>query len=68
MVGVDVTRILPPREKEGEQMATGIRVPKALLERLDEIADAENYSRNEVIAHFLKWAVEQYEAEKKPRK
>jgi metal-responsive CopG/Arc/MetJ family transcriptional regulator len=65
---MDVTRILPPREKEGEQVATGVRLPKTLLDRLDEIGESENYSRNEVILHFLKWALEEYEAEKKPKR
>lgn len=68
MVGMDVTRILPPRDKESETVGTGVRLPKSLLARLDEIADDENYSRNEVIAHFLKWALEQYETEKKPKR
>lgn len=65
--------VLPPREKDGKQVNSGIRMPEDLLGRLQEIADAENYSRNEVIVYFLKWAVKAYEAEreedsKKPKR
>jgi hypothetical protein len=56
--------VLPPREKEGKQTQTGVRMPEALLQRLQEVADAENYSRNEVIVYFLKWALGAYEADK----
>jgi metal-responsive CopG/Arc/MetJ family transcriptional regulator len=41
-----------------------------MIERLDSIAEAEGYSRNEVVAHFLRWAIQQYEKEQsdKPAK
>jgi hypothetical protein len=60
--------VLPPREKEGKQVNTGIRMSEDLLQRLQEVAAAENYSRNEVIAYFLRWALKAYEAEREEEK
>lgn len=60
MRGVSVA-VLPPKT---ELSSTGIRVPKALLKRLEEIAGMEDYSRNEVILYFLEWALKEYEKEK----
>lgn len=60
--------VLPPREKEGKRVNTGVSLPEDLLRRLDEVAELENYSRNEVVMHFLRWALVEYEKEKRSKK
>lgn len=59
----EVSRILPPKEDEGEPLSTSLRIPKAILGRIDAVAKASNYTRTEVILHFLRWALEEYDAE-----
>jgi hypothetical protein len=69
------TVILPPK-KEPVLSASTVYLPKELWERLKEIADetkkedpdGKGYNRNEVIMHFLSWAVEQYTSERKKTK
>jgi len=39
-------------------------LPNCLWEELADIARLEGYSRNEVIAHFIRWSLAQYRAEK----
>lgn len=65
---VAVSRILPPKDPEGELVATSLRIPEALVKRLDVVAKESSYSRTEVILHFLRWALQEYEAEKRPKK
>jgi metal-responsive CopG/Arc/MetJ family transcriptional regulator len=52
-----------------------VRLPKSLIGELDEIAEQSNWSKNQVIIHFLRWARDEYrreraamDAEKKARK
>jgi predicted DNA-binding protein len=63
MPGVSVSRILPPKEF-GEAVTTSLRMPKGMMARLDAVAQESGYTRTEVILHFLKWALEEYEVEK----
>lgn len=58
--------VIPPRErKKGETIAqTPLRLPADMLRRVDEIADAEGYSRNEVLVLFVTWALAQHERER----
>jgi len=53
--------ILPPFE--GPAVPTSIRVPKKLLERLDEISRRSELTRSEVIVHILRWGCEQAESQ-----
>lgn len=73
-----VSPILPPKEDE-ELVPRTAYLPARMWERLSEIADEtkaagpkKGYSRNEVIIHFLNWALVEYEREKtmerKPKK
>lgn len=50
----------PKREPMG---STNIRIPQRILSRLDEIADGEDLSRNQLIAHFLEYAIGRYDEE-----
>ena len=54
--------MLPPKVRS---VGTSVRLPEDLLKRLDTIATETNRSRNEVIAELLRWAVKEYDAEKK---
>lgn len=61
-MGVVLSRILPP--PEGEAVGTSIRVPKAMLKRIDDVAEESGHSRTDVILHFLRWALQEYELER----
>lgn len=63
-----VRPILPPKENEGEPVTTSIRIPKGMLAKLDLIARESNYSRSEVMLHFFRWAIVEYDNEKKGKK
>jgi predicted DNA-binding protein len=65
---VDVSKILPPKQDEGELVTTSLRMPRVMIERLDSIAKESGYSRTEVMLHFVRWAIQEYEAEKKAGK
>ncbi len=67
MPGVSESRILPPKE-EGDTVTTSLRMPRAMIARLDEIADESGYSRTEVILHFCRWAIQEWEAERATKK
>lgn len=60
-----VTVLTPRDPRDKELRGTSVQLPVWLVTRLDEIAESDGYSRNEVVIHFLKWALEQYETEKK---
>lgn len=60
---VAVSRILPPKEKTEAMITTSLRAPRALLKELNDIADAEGRSRNDVMLHFWTWAIQEYRAE-----
>lgn len=62
-LGELVAPVLPPKET-GEKIAqTPLRLPASILARVDEIAEDEDYSRNEVLVHFVRWALGEYERE-----
>ncbi len=65
MRDVAVSRILPPREDEGESIGVSLRIPEALLKRIDAVAKEAGYSRTEVLLHFTRWAIQEYEAERR---
>ncbi len=48
-----------PRDKDQRQFS--VKLPVWLIDRLDEVADAEAYSRNEVIREALRSFVEEWE-------
>ena len=57
--------VLPPRDpRDADVRSSGIMLPNCLWEELADIARLEGYSRNEVIAHFIRWSLAQYRAEK----
>lgn len=60
-VGDEPKGILPPYE--GPLIQTGLRMPKALLARLDRIAKVSKHSRTDVIIHILRWGADQLEHE-----
>lgn len=64
----DTSRIIRPRADEGEPLSTSLRIPKKILERLDAVAKASNWTRTEVILEFLRWALEEHEEEEKKGK
>jgi metal-responsive CopG/Arc/MetJ family transcriptional regulator len=61
-----VSKILPPAE--GETTQFGIRAPISLVERLDAVAKESGHSRTDVVLHFLRWALQEYESEKKAKR
>ena len=56
-----VSRILPP--SEGATTQISLRMPNAILVKLDGIAEDSGHPRSDVIMHFLRWALQEYEAE-----
>ena len=67
--------ILPPK-REPKTRGSTVHLPDDVWERLDEIAEetraddpnGAGYSRNEVIAHFIRWAMREYETERRAKK
>lgn len=73
-VSEPVSSILPPKTTEKTRGST-VHLPDSMWERLDAISaetaeeDVEGgYSRNEVIQQFLRWAIREYEAERRAKK
>lgn len=61
--------VIPEKDpRDRETVSTGIQIPVWVRTRLEELAEAEGYSRNEIIVFLLKWGLEQYEAERKAKK
>ena len=66
--------ILPP--KGDKTRGSSVYLTDATWERLTEIAEqsksedphGKGYSRNEVIQHFLDWAIREYESERRAKK
>lgn len=56
----ELLKMLPPKRFKGEMTNTSVRLPGDLVKELDRIAEESNYSRSEVIHHFVAWAVEEY--------
>lgn len=65
---LDEEELLPekPAPKEPDATTT-VRVPVALLQRLDEIGEAEGLSRARLIKSFLQACVRSYDRRKKRR-
>lgn len=53
--------LIPPKPKPEETATSTVRLAKAMIAKLDEIAAALGYSRNEVIVLFLQWAITEHE-------
>lgn len=70
-----MTPILPPKG-EPKLVGRSVYLSEEMWDRLTAIADEtkkedpheKGYSRNEVIIHFLEWAIREYEAEKRAEK
>lgn len=67
--------VLPPKEDE-EMVGKSAYLPKSIWTRLGEIAEetkaddptGKGYSRNEVMIHFLRWAIREHETEQKTKR
>jgi hypothetical protein len=60
----DTVPILKPKDpKEADKRTSSVVLPNYLWDELQAIADAADYSRNEVIEEFLKWGIEQHRKE-----
>lgn len=57
--------ILPPPEKTRR---SSVSLPDEMWTRLDEIAEKTSYTRDTVIQHFLRWAIQEWEAEREGKK
>lgn len=55
--------ILEPKER-GDLEGLTVRLPKPMWAELQEVADTEHYSRNEVIIRFLRYAIDAHRKEK----
>lgn len=53
--------LLPPREKK---VRSSVGLPPSLWKELEDVAEAANYTRDDVIEEFLKWALAQWKAER----
>ena len=71
-VSETVSNILPPKG-EPRLRGSSVYLTEEMWERLEEISaeskaedpEGKGYSRNEVILQFLRWAVREYEAERR---
>jgi hypothetical protein len=64
MMGVaPVSMILPPKHKRGDTESVTMRFPRAMLKRVQVIADRSGHSRTEVVLHLLAWALDEYDRE-----
>lgn len=60
---VAVSRIFPPKENEGPNVTTSLRVPVMMIEKLDRIAKAEGCTRTEAMLHLWRFGIQEWEAE-----
>lgn len=58
MGGSRVSPIVP--EPPPEEVKTNLRCTVDQLQDVDDCADIQGWSRNQMMVHFLGWAVEQY--------
>lgn len=63
-----MSKILPPKENEKDTVQFSVTFPRSVVNRLDAIALEEGYSRGGVVLHFVKWALEEFEREKRSKK
>lgn len=52
----------------GEATPTSVRIPKSLLDEIDDAAKEMNLSRSEAILQMLRWAVDADKKERKAKK
>ncbi len=52
-----------PRTEDPNRMATALRLPPELFERLAAEADRRDISRNRLVVRVLEWALPEWEAE-----
>jgi hypothetical protein len=72
---VEAMAILPPKG-DVKVRGSSVYLSDAMWDRLTEIAEetqredpgGKGYSRNEVIQHFLEWALREYDAERRAKK
>ena len=56
--------VLPPKGKGPETVTASIRLKKDTLKEIDDIAESEGFSRNELITHAVDRWLEEYRASK----
>lgn len=66
-LGEPPLKIVPPRKWSTESGQISIRLPKDMVERLDEISKETGYSRAEIAFYFFDWAIPEYERQKLER-
>lgn len=52
-----------PRKQAGNLKVTSVRLPEDLIQKLDDLADRANSSRNEVLIEILRWGIPAAEKE-----
>lgn len=59
-------RLVKPVVPEGEGVAKpmSLRVPEKLIERIDAVAKATGNARTETLLHLVRWALDEYEAQR----
>lgn len=76
-VSTQMGSILPPKgDPKPKTRGSTVHLLDSEWDRLDEIAAesvgedpaGEGYSRNEVIQHFLRWAMREYDAERRQKR
>lgn len=67
MSGLDDEELLPPRSLKEDTVTTTVRMGVSLLQKVDEIAGAEGFSRAQLINSFVQACVRSYEKRKKHR-
>ena len=58
-----LSRIIPPKDEGQGRVGVSVKMPKELLEGIDEVAEATSYSRSEIIIHFSRWALQEWRLE-----
>ena len=60
----DKKLVIPSKKFRGDSSVVSVRLPVALTQRLDEIAEATGRTRNEIIQTCLEFSVENLEISK----
>ena len=55
-------------EGEGVAQPVSLRIPERLIERLDAVAKATGNPRTETILHLVRWALDEYDAQRAAEK
>lgn len=61
---VAVSRIFPPKDNDGPNVTTSLRVPASMISKLDAIAKAEGCTRTEAMLHLWRYGIQEWEAER----